>query len=276
VASLHSGDAFGEIALINRSTRTASAVCRTDCRLLSVDREDFDFVLKMAAEHEFQTKLELLRSCAVFRNMLDNTELRKLAELGHTKEYAQNVMINSDLENSEEIYFIRKGSCRLVQAVDFLKQSLPDDQYQLLPLYENDVAHHKLAEGDKIVSKLLVLNTLQKFQHFGGQSLSRCTTKRQALTEVFAKVKGKRALSVITSSKTECLLIKKVDFLRFATDEAFEQLRTELLAMKITPEDAADNFLSSRQWDQLKRDIIEELTQQSEKETDTTVHKWVI
>jgi CRP-like cAMP-binding protein len=38
------GDAFGELALIQNSTRTATIVCKTACEFLKIDREDFDQV----------------------------------------------------------------------------------------------------------------------------------------------------------------------------------------------------------------------------------------
>ncbi len=38
------GDAFGELALLQNSTRTATIVCKTACEFLKIDREDFNQV----------------------------------------------------------------------------------------------------------------------------------------------------------------------------------------------------------------------------------------
>ena len=38
------GDAFGELALLQNSTRTATIICKTPCEFLKIDKEDFDQV----------------------------------------------------------------------------------------------------------------------------------------------------------------------------------------------------------------------------------------
>ena len=40
LADLHAGDFFGEIALLNETPRSASAIAKTDCRLLCVSQPD--------------------------------------------------------------------------------------------------------------------------------------------------------------------------------------------------------------------------------------------
>ena len=41
------GDAFGELALLQNSTRTATIVCKTACEFLKIDKEDFNQVLEI-------------------------------------------------------------------------------------------------------------------------------------------------------------------------------------------------------------------------------------
>ena len=108
VAVLHPGDGFGDVALMNRTKRTASAVCRSDVKLLRVDGEDYQEVIRMAVEQELLGKLEFLRSLNVFYDMEDMPELTRLAEIGILKEYQQNSVIHKDIVNSDDIYFIRK------------------------------------------------------------------------------------------------------------------------------------------------------------------------
>lgn len=38
------GDTFGEVALLQSSTRTATVVCKTTCEFLKIDRDDFNQV----------------------------------------------------------------------------------------------------------------------------------------------------------------------------------------------------------------------------------------
>lgn len=116
-----------------------------------------------------------------------------------------------------------------------------------------------LKPNEKHISKLLVLDELNRLRHFGGLSLIRSTTKRQAMTEVFVKTKTDQNTAVVSNTKTECLIIKKVDFLRFATDQVYEQIRTEVLDKRVTATDAVKGFLRIRKWEDLKREVVKDL-----------------
>ena len=45
IRRLHAGDAFGEIALITSSIRTASIICHEDCEVMTLTKESFDKIL---------------------------------------------------------------------------------------------------------------------------------------------------------------------------------------------------------------------------------------
>jgi CRP-like cAMP-binding protein len=46
IETVEPGGAFGELALIDNSPRSASAVAKTDCKLVPVDRRRFLFLVK--------------------------------------------------------------------------------------------------------------------------------------------------------------------------------------------------------------------------------------
>ena len=46
IARASSGDIVGEMALINRQTRSATVIAETDCVLADIDRSSFDSMLK--------------------------------------------------------------------------------------------------------------------------------------------------------------------------------------------------------------------------------------
>ncbi|XP_078495070.1 uncharacterized protein LOC113474879 [Ciona intestinalis] len=46
INEIQSGDVFGEVALLNHTTRTASVVCKDDVELLVVSKEDFDAIIR--------------------------------------------------------------------------------------------------------------------------------------------------------------------------------------------------------------------------------------
>lgn len=57
VCTLHEGDDFGKLALVNDAPRAASIVLREDnCHFLRVDKEDFNRILRVSVEsrgHQF-------------------------------------------------------------------------------------------------------------------------------------------------------------------------------------------------------------------------------
>lgn len=44
LGQMSEGDAFGELALLQNSTRTATIICETPCEFLKIDKEDFNQV----------------------------------------------------------------------------------------------------------------------------------------------------------------------------------------------------------------------------------------
>uniref|UniRef100_A0A671Q5G4 Rap guanine nucleotide exchange factor (GEF) 4 n=1 Tax=Sinocyclocheilus anshuiensis TaxID=1608454 RepID=A0A671Q5G4_9TELE len=58
VCTLHEGDDFGKLALVNDAPRAASIVLREDnCHFLRVDKEDFNRVLRVSAHYSQQNKV---------------------------------------------------------------------------------------------------------------------------------------------------------------------------------------------------------------------------
>lgn len=53
VCTLHEGDDFGKLALVNDAPRAASIVLREDnCHFLRVDKEDFNRILRVRSQLE--------------------------------------------------------------------------------------------------------------------------------------------------------------------------------------------------------------------------------
>lgn len=50
MATLHEGDDFGQLALVNDAPRAASIILREDnCHFLRVDKQDFNRILKVGS-----------------------------------------------------------------------------------------------------------------------------------------------------------------------------------------------------------------------------------
>lgn len=51
VCSLHEGDDFGKLALVNDAPRAASIILREPCHFLRVDKNDFNRILRVMEVH---------------------------------------------------------------------------------------------------------------------------------------------------------------------------------------------------------------------------------
>lgn len=54
VESLRAGGVLGEMALIDQTPRSASAVARTDCRLVAIDERRFKFLVQQTPNFSLQ------------------------------------------------------------------------------------------------------------------------------------------------------------------------------------------------------------------------------
>lgn len=73
VSTLGPGDMFGELAMINKQCRTATAICLTDCQLLVIDGKSFEQVID---------KTQLLRNTEFFKDLGEEvfSKVAKVAE----------------------------------------------------------------------------------------------------------------------------------------------------------------------------------------------------
>mmetsp|Transcript_15123 Transcript_15123/g.34415 ORF Transcript_15123/g.34415 Transcript_15123/m.34415 type:complete len:724 (-) Transcript_15123:35-2206(-) len=62
VATLPAGSIFGELALLHEQPRNATITCEEDCDLLTIQKEDFDALLKNTLMRAKTDKLELLQA----------------------------------------------------------------------------------------------------------------------------------------------------------------------------------------------------------------------
>jgi CRP-like cAMP-binding protein len=181
------GDHFGDIAIIRNINRTASVVAHTQCELLRIDKDDYFTVKSKVEDAERLNKLAFLRPTPFMAgDGMTPEELGTLTSLGIVREFAKNEVILEEGNEVKSVYFIRKGSVRLVkwvelwrQRIDGLPANVPLGQdtptVPTLPRRRNAIAtpkyitwHHDsktqefvdFERGDRVIGRLLVLNTL--------------------------------------------------------------------------------------------------------------------
>eukprot|EP00002_Diphylleia_rotans_P028435 TRINITY_DN5742_c0_g3_i2.p1 TRINITY_DN5742_c0_g3~~TRINITY_DN5742_c0_g3_i2.p1 ORF type:complete len:731 (-),score=151.56 TRINITY_DN5742_c0_g3_i2:128-2320(-) len=149
VATIYSGESFGELALLKSTAapRAASIVAAEDAEFLTIHKTDYDKTLKKMQIQALENKLLFLRTFSFFRNW----ELKRLTRFSH---FMKNVVYNSaetiivkQGQISDHVYLIYKGQCRVVYLADVGRShhasSVPTTSY-----VEQDVADDDLFETD--------------------------------------------------------------------------------------------------------------------------------
>ena len=125
VATLQSGDTFGELALVGKGgeLRQATVKAELDCHLLVIEKENYDRMLSDLHRNEMDEKSEFLRKVPIFVD-IPESELLKLAHVAQNRRYQSKSVIFRQGAESDAVYFIRKGHVRLINEV-----SLDDREY---------------------------------------------------------------------------------------------------------------------------------------------------
>uniref|UniRef100_A0A2C9LSR5 Cyclic nucleotide-binding domain-containing protein n=1 Tax=Biomphalaria glabrata TaxID=6526 RepID=A0A2C9LSR5_BIOGL len=114
---LGKGNSFGELALLNRSLRSATVTCREDVELIWIERQDFIdiFMARVSgkeADHiTFLKTVELLQGWPVDRLPAQNP---KLCAFTYVR---RGVVLCQDSSKSDWIFVVVSGSCKILKAL---------------------------------------------------------------------------------------------------------------------------------------------------------------
>jgi len=125
VNELNTGQIFGELALMNDITRTATIVCRMDSEFLRIDREDFDNVLRRAIEIEWNDRMTEMQKIPYFKSW-PQSEINEMNPHSQIKHFKINTVMMGDKKSgdmSEYVYFLVKGRCNIVRRITLLETS---------------------------------------------------------------------------------------------------------------------------------------------------------
>jgi putative peptide zinc metalloprotease protein len=118
VNSLSSGQHFGEAALITNAPRNATIIAETPVTLLSLEREDFDALVKHHLEFAKNIKANI-QAKWVLRNMpifdeLDAMELNYLASKLRTETFRTGETVIRQGDIGEKFYIVNSGELRIL------------------------------------------------------------------------------------------------------------------------------------------------------------------
>ena len=113
---LRQGECFGELALLSKHPRTASILCREDCYLACLSREDYARIFSKIQEKLISTKVELLLKQPIFRKLSKNA-LMKLTYFFTIRRYKRKQPVFEAGNDATCLYLVKEGEFQLTKDI---------------------------------------------------------------------------------------------------------------------------------------------------------------
>ncbi len=130
VAYLSRGKSFGELAIMHASARNATVVCQTDVSVLSIGRDDFVNIFMHTDGDKEPEFISYLREVDLFEHWpieklpYDNPNICLLTF------FRRGVVMCKDSCNSDWIYCVKLGTCRVIKKINQNEYKQPRSLYQ--------------------------------------------------------------------------------------------------------------------------------------------------
>ncbi|XP_069129451.1 uncharacterized protein [Argopecten irradians] len=246
------GATFGELALIRNISRTYTAVCKVDSEFLSVDKEQFNKVLRQNWEESWQNTYNFLTSSPYFTNWTKE-QLRQTADVSITKEFSNNMVVfGNEHKLTNWVYFILRGKCQVVQRLNLVRSKSPY-QRSFLRLPGTQKAEETLKTFlDKPYGKnrrqlaldthYLTITTLHKGDYFGvGEDMSNCY--------------------VVTTARSDIMMLNAASYSIHSKRDELEEMKEKRNELLPSLKELHRQFEVNRRWWEYKRDVVSEVVQ---------------
>lgn len=136
------GDSFGELALLYNAPRQATIIAKENSKLLALDRETFNHIVKDSAIRKRERYENFLKSVHIL-NYVQHYEISLIAEALKLEKFSQGDYIIKINDEGDKFYILEEGyayaSKTLEQAEDQnVKDYGPGDYFGELALIRND------------------------------------------------------------------------------------------------------------------------------------------
>ena len=117
VATLYTGDSFGELALLEEgNVRAAGIVAREDSEFLTLGRELYNEILRTESQKSIKAKIDFMSALPLFSEVPSSMK-QSLAYVLHEKDYPRNAVIVKQGAMVDDIFFVKEGAVRVVREV---------------------------------------------------------------------------------------------------------------------------------------------------------------
>ncbi|KAJ3076692.1 Cyclic nucleotide-binding domain-containing protein 2 [Podochytrium sp. JEL0797] len=272
LGSQSSGESFGDMAF-DGGRRIASAVTKRTTEFLLIERDDYLRIAANMGNDQSRDILKFLKKIPVFKTLSANPET--IAHYCDLKVYPPESVVVSEGEPCEYLYFQRTGTSRLVKSLMFAKIMLHNGNHHIEPinviplvnheaqphfphaLSENHLLAASLPPNSTLVTKFVVTQKLNPGDYYfdGSENINpndlAFSTGARAIT---AKT------SVITTLKSEFLVISKIDFSKFATRETWKEVSKGTMEKALPPLPLLTQvYVENRKWDVHKKKVVAEI-----------------
>jgi CRP-like cAMP-binding protein len=114
---------FGEVALAQRINRTATVRATTYCDIASVDRANYNLVIRELEEKKFNGRIESLRKCYPIISSWHKQTIIKLMTFFTKVKVCEGENVYEQYEDSHHIYFIIKGTFEISTCISLSNSS---------------------------------------------------------------------------------------------------------------------------------------------------------
>ncbi|KAI8818063.1 uncharacterized protein EV422DRAFT_539804 [Fimicolochytrium jonesii] len=279
------GESF-DISFLTSPLRTATYTTKRVTEFLTIGKRDYEHITSTFKEAE-TIKQQTLRTHAMLRTL--NGDMAALLNCSSIERFDANRIIVCQKQHVGALYFLISGTCRVVQAVQFIKQKLGKRRYHIKPyraptisssesstnprrsasqlLHSSNVSLDRLTPSKSaadpatlppdstLLTEFLVVKTLSPGDFFG-QCMSGTLTSQMSAHAKAGTLE--QPVSVITNQKTTALVISKLDFQRFATDATMRVLREEVARYPTLPT-IERAYMMSREWNMARERVLREI-----------------
>lgn len=109
---IHSGQYFGEVALLGDGHRTATVICREPSELFYIERDDFTSICPNIFDEELAEKIRFAQKFSFFHGWEENT-LQRLCLLSQVLYISYGQVLEDDWLKTQYLYFLMQGHISL-------------------------------------------------------------------------------------------------------------------------------------------------------------------
>ncbi|KAL4509370.1 hypothetical protein ABPG72_018301 [Tetrahymena utriculariae] len=186
VASHYEGEGFGEYSLIKNIRRTATIITSQDTVFATVDKNEYNEIMKDHIETIFQKKIQFLRSFKIFESQ--ENKLSNLVMCFQSIFYQRGDIIYSEQDDSNSLYFIQSGEVEISMYEQQLKSQIQAENEEELD--DQTIQMNKLflmsSQKQKRIKKRVVLALLNDKSYFGEEEIVLRQKKRKTQAKVIS------------------------------------------------------------------------------------------